>query len=66
MSNLATGHRHIVECLSDMEMKRESLFYNNNKKFKNKISLKSPNIEFFVAGYITIVRGIILGLALST
>ena len=47
MYNIATDHSHIGECLSDMEMKRKSLFYNNNKRFKNKISLKNVVLDQF-------------------
>ena len=40
MSNLATGHRHVIESWLDMQMKRKSLLYKINNKFKNKISPK--------------------------
>ena len=49
MSNLATGHRQVLESWSDMEMKRKSLVEKINNIFKNEISLKPVVSDLFLS-----------------
>ena len=41
MSNLATGHRQVLESWSDMEIKRKNLFFQNNYMSENKFPVKT-------------------------
>ena len=41
MSNLATGHRQVLESWSDMEIKRKNLFFQNNHMSENKFPVKT-------------------------
>ena len=41
MSNLATGHRQVLESWSDMEIKCKNLFFQNNHMSENKFPVKT-------------------------